>query len=142
MNIQRFEFVYTNDFGNEYPAYERLEIDGEYVKYEDHHVQLAALREDKKTIASLQNEVTVYRNEAEGGRTLLGQALFQAANLSQRLTAAEQRNAETSAALQLSSVLLEQTLAALNPTAKLSRGIREFLKSQRTKPTESGATHE
>lgn len=38
--VQRYDFVYTNDFGNEYPAYERLEVDGEYVT----HAAYAALQ--------------------------------------------------------------------------------------------------
>lgn len=62
------------------------------------------------------------------------------AELKERLTAAEQRNAEVSASVQLAAKLLDQTLAALNPTAKLAKNIREFLDAQRTKPTESGAS--
>ena len=65
---------------------------------------------------------------------LLGQ---QRDALQLRLTAAEQRNAEASASVQLAAKLLDQTLAALNPTAKLAKNIREFLDAQRTKPTES-----
>jgi len=60
--------------------------------------------------------------------------------LPKALAAAEQRNAETSASLQLATKLLDQTLAALNPTANLAKNIRALLKDHRTKPTESGAS--
>lgn len=33
--VKRYEFVYENDFGNEYPAFPRLEVDGDYVEFVD-----------------------------------------------------------------------------------------------------------
>lgn len=91
-NVKRYEFVYTNDFGDEYPAFERIEVDGEYVKFEAYNAaqsELAALREE---LADLKSSVSTWRI-AYDRRT------EECENLKERLSGAEQRNATLTALL-------------------------------------------
>lgn len=53
MSIQRFEFAAIDDWGNDIGACERLESDGDYVRYSDHQTELAELQ---ATIARLTAE--------------------------------------------------------------------------------------
>ncbi len=94
MSNQRFEFMYANDLGDEYPAFERLEADGEYVRYEDHLSQLAALREElakykggcvdlSSQVRELEHKMDYWKDEGK-----------RADEAQQRLADAERRNAE------------------------------------------------
>jgi hypothetical protein len=100
--------------------------------------------EAKDYDAALAREAALREELAESGKAdhLRARIAFLTKEIhamSDRLTAAEQRNAETSAALQLATRLLASGLSALNPRAGLAKNVRAFLDSQR-KPTESGAS--
>jgi len=58
MNIQRFEFASIDDWGNDIGSCERLEIDGDYVRYCDHVSELAELQATVARQAALLREVT------------------------------------------------------------------------------------
>jgi hypothetical protein len=88
-------------------------------------------------ISSLRNQLMV--SDPDGSFNKHMEYMLENARLSQRLTATEQRNAESSAAPQLATRLLASGLSALNPRAGLAKNVRAFLESQR-KPTESGAS--
>jgi DNA repair ATPase RecN len=157
VTIQRFEFCSTDDFGNDGPAFERLEADGEYVRYEEHQSELAALREElaQLRILAADQGLNLKRVKRE----------FDASQ--QRLTAAEQRNAELVELLHGYprgvpgfAAWADKVTAALNLTESVAYQSREIGESDwadctkaeydrcgkdphmdtRIKPTESGAS--
>jgi hypothetical protein len=118
--------------------------------------ELAALREELATAkrnehnsevaykAAIEKQEELREELAKSGRAdhLRQRIAFLTTEIhkqAERLTAAEQRNAESSASLQLATRLLASGLSALNPRAGLAKNVRAFLDSQRN-PTESGAS--
>ena len=99
------------------------------INHAKHQAELAALRE----------ELASADRSAETLHEVIGRLKSERDEAQQRLTAAEQRNAESSAAMQLATRLLASGLSALNPRAGLAKNVRAFLESQR-KPTESGVS--
>ena len=45
-NLKRYNFYYQNDVGDEYPAYEKEDVDGEYVKFEDSNTERVVICSD------------------------------------------------------------------------------------------------
>lgn len=96
-------------------------------------------------IRSAQSELAALREELAKVELKLSQSDFNYDSsideMQQRLAAAEQRNAEGSAAMQLATKLLDRTLSALNPRNSLAYEVHHFLAAHRkNKPTESGAS--
>lgn len=122
--MNRYEFVYCNDLGEEFPAFERLEFDGEYVKFEDAQSELAALREELASRKAWPEwaEIQVLKNG-------VAERDMDIEQLQQRLAAAEQRNAELFAEVARRDALLEELGCPFDQVSDLYQ-----------KPTESGSS--
>lgn len=135
MSIQRFEFASTDDFGNDGPAFERLEADGEYVRHEDHLSQLAALREELDQWRQMVGRIcsTIPAADVLKSTGTLQDSVDYFKSLHKRLADAERRNE-----IQASELEVEKANAAhwksiiagegqISKEARRYRGIRDIL---------------
>lgn len=113
--FKRYEFVFTNDFGEDFPASERAEFDGEYVKYEvlaSSMAREAALREELETQDRvLRSSVPEHCKHAT---CPVGSVQNYIAELEHAGDALQQR-------LNVAEKLFDAAVTALNEIAKVSR---------------------
>lgn len=130
MSIQRYSESYYDAFEDE---------EGDFVKFEDHERELAALREE---LASAKADKDVYAQNAIDLRTSLDAVTFNLDKtdkallaMQQRLTAAEQQNAD----VEKRAADLVECLWGLELPGAGNPRLRKLMRAL-TQPTESGAS--